>query len=369
VNSSGPGRAELTIRAIRARAVEVPMRRPLVTGGGTVGAVPLVLVDLATDGGITGCAYVICYSRIALQPMAALIANLGAVVENDRLAPHDIHHKLLRRMTLLGRQGMTGMALAGIDMACWDALARAHGVPLVRLLGGVPRPVPAYNSNGLGLIGPESAAREARELLAGGFAAIKVRLGYPSLAEDVAVVRAVRASVGPSVQLMSDYNQCLDVAEAIRRGHALDAEGLVWIEEPVRADDYVGHAAIAAALRTPVQLGENLWGPPDLIKAIAAGAADFVMPDAARIWGVSGWLKAAALAEAHGLPMSSHLFPEISAHLLAVTPTCHWLEYMDWAEPILQEPIRIERGHAIIPDRPGHGMAWNEAAVTKYQVA
>jgi mandelate racemase len=101
--------------------------------------------------------------------------------------------------------------------------------------------------------------------------------------------------------------------------------------------------------------------------ALDANAADYVMPDLERIGGVSGWRDAAELAAARKLPMSSHLFPEVSAHLLAVTPTCHYLEYMDWANAVLQEPIAIEDGHAVIPERPGTGMAWDESAVARYQ--
>lgn len=104
-------------------------------------------------------------------------------------------------------------------------------------------------------------------------------------------------------------------------------------------------------------------------KAIEAKAAEFYMPDVQRIGGVTGWLRAAALAHANGLDLSSHLFPEFSAHLLAVSPTCHWLEYMDWSNPILREPYQVKDGHVVIPDRPGAGIEWNEDAVKKYLVA
>jgi mandelate racemase len=173
---------------------------------------------------------------------------------------------------------------------------------------------------------------------------VKVRLGYPDLATDVAVVRAVREAVGPEVHIMSDYNQCLPVVEAVQRSRRLDEEGLYWIEEPTTANDYEGNAIISREARTPIQIGENWWGPHDMQQSLASGASDFGMPDVMRIGGVSGWLRAAALAEPRGIPLSSHLFPEISAHLLAVTPTCHWLEYIDWASPILAEPVKIEQG-------------------------
>ena len=154
--------------------------------------------------------------------------------------------------------------------------------------------------------------------------------------------------------------------DAILRGRMLDDEGLYWIEEPVRHDDYTGCARIAAELRTPIQTGENLVDTFELIHALEARAMDYVMPDLQRIGGVTGWMRAAAITHAYGMEMSSHLFPEYSAHLLAVTPTAHWLEYMDWANPIVAEPLQIKDGHAIIADRPGSGITWNEDAVKRY---
>src|SRR5918998_4805007 len=216
-------------------------------------------------------------------------------------------------------------------------------MPRVRLLGGEPGWIPAYNSCGLGMIGAERAAEEARELLAPGFSAIKVRLGYQELETDLEVVGAIRDAVGEEVVLMSDYNQSLSVAEAQRRAAALEDEGLYWIEEPTRADDYSGHAQIRQDAKTPVQIGENWWGPHDAAKSIEVGASDYVMPDAMKIGGVTGWLRAATLAEGRGNPLSNHLFPEISVHLLAVSPTRHWMEYVDWATPILEKQAR-DRG-------------------------
>jgi len=230
------------------------------------------------------------------------------------------------------------------------------------------RPVQAYNSCGLGMIPVAAAAEEAQALLAEGFQAVKVRLGRADRKADLAVVRAVRRAMPDTAALMSDYNQALTVTEAIVRGQVLDGEGLYWIEEPVRHDDYAGNARVAAALRTPVQIGENFIFPQAMAAALAAHACDYVMPDLHRIGGVTGWLRAAALADAAGIEMSSHLFPEVSTHLLALTPSAHWLEYVDWANPVLAEPIAVKDGMAIVPDRPGHGMEWDEAAVRKYEV-
>jgi mandelate racemase len=360
--------SELTIRGLLVHAVDVPMNRPLKTGGGEVGSAAMVLIDLLTEEGITGCSYLICATPLVLKPLAKLLSNLAPLIEGDLLTPVEIERKLQKTFRLLGPQGLSAMAMAGIDMAAWDALAKSYKTPLVRLLGGRSCRIPTYNSCGLGIIGPERAAEEAQELLAPGFSAIKVRLGYKELKTDLDVIRAIRDSIGEEVVLMSDYNQSLSVAEAGRRAAALEGEGLYWIEEPTRADDYSGHAQIRRDTKTPVQIGENWWGPHEAAESIEAGASDYVMADAMKIGGVTGWLRTAALAEAAGIPLSSHLFPEISAHLLAVSPTRHWLEYVDWATPILENQFEIEGGYASTPDAAGIGISWDVGAVRRYSV-
>ena len=358
----------LTIRGVRSAALEVPMARPLGTSAQTIDHASLLLIDLDTDEGMTGRAYMFCYLKAAAAPIARMLQEALRVVNRERVAPREIRAKLHRHFRLIGVEGIVRMAIAALDVACWDALAIAADLPLVRMLGAMPKPVPAYNSNGLGLMTPEAAADGAEELLEGGFRAIKLRLGYPTLGADLAAVRAVRRRIPGDILLMVDFNQALTVAEAIRRGRALDGEGIYWIEEPIRHDDYSGNAEVAAALATPVQIGENFSGPQAMAAALGANACDYVMPDLERIGGVSGWQQAAGLAAVTGIEMSSHLFPEISAHLLAATPTAHWLEYVDWANPVLREPIRIVDGAAVIADRPGSGLEWDEHAVARYRI-
>ena len=357
-----------TIRGLRARAVDVPIPRPLATAGGAVSSAPLVLIDLETDSGVTGSAYVFCYAGFALAPLVSLLDELGDIVKGETLEPERLFDAMQARFRLLGLQGFAMMAASGIDMAAWDALAKCENLPLARLLGGEPRPIQAYNSKGLGLIGAKKIPNEARALAAEGFGAIKLRLGYPDVAGDLAASRAVRDAVGADVLVMTDYNQCLDVAEACRRAKALGGEGFAWIEEPVRCDDYAGCARVREASPSAIQIGENCWGVHDMEKALDADSCDCFMPDAGKIGGVTGWLRVAALAKSKDLPISSHLYPEISAHLLAVTPTRHWLEYVDWASPVLKNPLAVTDGHATAPNRPGSGIEWDEDAVARYLV-
>lgn len=360
--------SRLTIRSLQVRAVQVPMRLPLQTSSGTIRTAPLALIDLHTEEGVSGRTYLFCYTPLVLKPVCELLGNLDAVLRGVALAPLEISRLLHARFRLLGIKGVVGMALAGIDMAAWDALARLAGLPLARLLGADCLGIQAYNSCGLGLIGAAAAPAEAESLVAAGFPAIKVRLGYPDLATDLEVVRAVKSAIGDGVHLMSDYNQGLSVPEAVRRVQALADEGLYWIEEPCLAHDDQGHARVRAVSRCPIQIGENWWGPDEMATSLGIGASDLGMPDAMKIGGVSGWMQAAALAASAGMPISTHLFPEVSVHLMAATPTRHWLEYVDWAAPVLAQPMAIRNGQATAPDAPGTGIEWDESAVGRYLV-
>ena len=360
---------QLTFRAIRSTAVEVPTTYALGTSRGVITKAPLLLIDLETQEGITGRSYLWSYFPAAAAAIAQMLVEVARVVDGERLAPVELWRKLSERFALIGVQGVVRMAMAGFDVAAWDALAIAAGWPLATLLGSTPKRVPAYNSCGLGLMSPDRLADEAEKLLAGGFRAVKLRLGYPTLTEDLIALHAVKKRVGGEIAVMVDYNQALSLAQALERGRALDQEGIYWLEEPIRHDDYAGNATLARELKTRIQIGENFSESDAMAAALAAGAADYVMPDLERIGGVTGWLRAAALAATHRIEMSSHLYPEVSAHLLAATPTCHFLEYMDWADKILAEPLKIEDGFAVAPQRPGNGLAWDKKAVEKYRIA
>ena len=351
-----------------ARPVIVPMNMPLQTSSGTVGSAPLVLVDCETDQGVRGHSYVFSITPVALKALTEMVIAMSELVAGDELAPFDIERKLTARFSLLGLAGLQRIAQSAIDMAAWDALARARGLPLARLLGGMLKPVRAYNSKGLGIMPPAAAADEALKLLGEGFNAVKIRVGRPEAADDLETVRAVRKAVGDAVTLMCDYNQALTVAEAIRRCRMLDDEGLLWIEEPVRHDDYAGCAGIADQIATAIQIGENFDSAFSMQTSLSLRASDYVMPDVQRIGGVTGWLRAAALAHAAGVEMSTHLFPEVSAHLMTVTPTAHWLEYVDWADAVLQQSLQVKDGHVAVSEAPGNGIAWDEDAVAKYLV-
>jgi mandelate racemase len=274
-------RNRLTLKSVRTRPVVVPLKRPVVSKVGIFRDWPLVLIDLYTHEGVVGRSYLEPYLKQSMRYITAAIEDLADAAKDQAVAPYEAHRRGVASLHLVGREGVSLIAVSGLDMAAWDALAKAAEMPLAALLGGTVGPVPAYNSNGLWLTPIEELADEARALLAEGkFTALKLRLGRERLEDDLAAIAAVREAVGADIRLMCDFNQGLSLGDALLRCHALDGEGLYWFEEP--------------------------------------------------------------------------------------TETAHWLEWQDWANPILAEPFQLDRGNLIVPDRPGHGIEWDEKAVARF---
>ena len=358
---------KLTFDSVTIRAVSIPMRRPIVAKVGTYQEWPFILIDVKTREGIVGRAYLEPYLKNAIRYIGPAIEDMAEKFKGRQLAPLDMFRDVIGSLHLLGRQGVSMIAAAGLDMAIWDALAKAASLPLAELLGGTVGKIRTYNTNGLWLLPLDKLAKEAEELVAeGNFSAIKIRLGREKIADDLKALELVRGAIGNDIKLMCDFNQGQTIQEAIWRLHALDDAGLYWFEEPVVYDNYAQSAQLAAELKTPVSIGENIYGPRSFFDAVQAKAADLYMPDLMRIGGVTGWMRAAAIAGAAGLPLSSHLYPEVSAHLLRASESADWLEYRDWGNPIIAQPFEVVDGHAIVPGRPGNGIEWNEAAVAKY---
>ena len=330
---------------------------------------PLILIDLHTEEGIVGRSYLEPYLEHSMRYIVPALHDLAAARKGKPLAPMEDWQRDRASLNLVGYAGVTMIAVAGIDMAAWDALAKAADLPLARFLGASTGPVPAYNSNGLWLTPIDTIGAEAAELVAeGGFRALKLRLGREHARDDIRTIANVRAAAGEDIKLMVDFNQGRTFGDALERCHALDAQGLYWFEEPVVYDNYDGYAALRRKLKTPLQIGENFYGPRDLHRAIAAGACDYVMPDLMRIGGITGWMRSAPLAAAAGIQVSTHLYPEASAHLMRASESAHWLEWQDWADPVIAQPFEVKDGMIIVPDRPGCGIEWNVEGVRKYRV-
>lgn len=354
----------MKISKLVARPVIVPLPRPITTAVGTIPRAPLVLIDLHTDTGVVGRAYIFTYTEVALAAATRLIDDIGEMLVGHALAPASIFAALSGRFRLLGRQGLVGMAMSGIDMAAWDAFARAQDCSVVRILGAEEVALPCYDS--FGIVDPDRDRDALENSVRMGFGAIKIKIGGGPVQKDLAAVAFARDVIGPDRGLMVDYNQSLSAPEARRRIAILtDRHRLDWVEEPVGAEDFEGHRSVRRFAGVPIQSGENWWMPDDAARAMAAGISDYAMLDMMKIGGVTGWMQAAAIAAAHSMPVSSHIFVEASAHVLAATPNRHLLEHLDKASPLLADPVEVMEG-SITPKGPGFGMNWDEKAVARY---
>ena len=261
--------ASLTVRGITARAVVLKLKRPVVARIATITDWPLILIDLLTEEGTVGRSYLEPYVVKSMRYLVPALNDLGTMLKGRRMAPIELFDAARKSLHFVGYEGLSMIAASGLDMAAWDGLAKAADLPLCVLLGGSVGPVKAYNSNGLWLNQPDAVAEEALELRdEGGFTGLKLRLGRERISDDLATLDAVRKAVGDEMHLMVDFNQGLNLAEALQRCHMIDNHGLAWIEEPIVYDNLDGYVQLAAELNTPLQIGENFYGPREMHKAL-----------------------------------------------------------------------------------------------------
>jgi len=329
----------------------------------------MVLLDISTSAGVVGHAYLFCYTPTVLNSVTLLAQDVTLGLVGEPLAPYEMVQRLRTKFKLLGTAGLLDMVLSAIDMALWDAWGKFIGQPLASLFGADlsrQHRIPVYAS--YGMEDAEQTRRNVEEALSEGHQYVKIKIGNTKLATDLSVIETALDAMQGRASLLVDYNQSLSVADALVRCKALDAYGLTWIEEPTCFDDLEGHAKISQHTTTPIQIGENLWGPTQIAASLEVRASDLMMPDLAKVGGVSGWLQASSVCAAHRTPVSNHFYQEISAHLMLVTPGAHLMEYFKMADPILIQPLQIFEGLAQVPDRPGHGMAWREDKIQTYLV-
>jgi L-alanine-DL-glutamate epimerase-like enolase superfamily enzyme len=267
----------------------------------------------------------------------------------------------------LGAAGVARIAIGGIEAAMFDLRGKAAGLPVHRLLGALRDRVPAYYSSGFwNQVGLDELLETARRVAAHGYRAMKIRLNKGAIADQVKRLREVRSAFGDEIGLMTDAGRRFDVTHAIRLGRELEQFGLNWFEEPVAGDDHDGEARVAAALVTPIACGESVFSFAEFRHMVERHCVDVLMPDLQRVGGPSAFLQIAHMAAAAGVPVSSHLAPQMSLPLLATLPNATFLEVMPWASPLYAEPIEIENGQAIVPERPGWGFSLDPKTLRRY---
>jgi mandelate racemase len=359
---------KLTFKGVNIKAVLAPLPAPLRTGSGILTHAPVLLVDILSKEGVVGLSYLFSPREDLLKCLKEGIDAIAALLIGREMDPAKVSDYLDSEFRLFGGSGILTMARAAIDMAIWDAISKARGIPLYKFLGGSKSTVSIYQSSGLGIGNIITLGGEAQKLIGKEFTAIKLRLGYPRIEDDLKAIKIVREAIGNEIALMVDYNQCLSSGEALRRCRFLDQFDLTWIEEPIHAEDLEGYASLRQELITPLQIGENLFSPTEFNRSILMKCSQYLMPDVAKVGGVSNWLTVADLCQRNSIPLSSHLYPEFSLHLLLSTKKLHYLEYVNWLNAIIEDPIRIEDGVCIPSNLPGIGMAWTLKLVEKYKI-
>jgi L-alanine-DL-glutamate epimerase-like enolase superfamily enzyme len=351
----------MKVTHVETQTVLVPLEKPIGSALGPIAKFGCILVSVRTDAGITGenLIFTLNDRRTAvLRQMVEELADL--VVGQDAGHIAGFWARAWTDINFLGHKGVPVVGISAIDGALWDALGKAAGLPLYRLLGGAKSRVPAYHSGGLWLSRSiDELVAEAQSFVGLGFRAMKMRLGLPNPADDIARVRAVRTAIGPAVKLMADANQGQTEAQAIRLGRMLEEFNLTWFEEPLPAWDLDGLARVAAALDTPIASGETEYTRYGFRRMLELRSADILMPDLQRVGGVSEFMRVGHMAESYDVAVSSHLFPETSLQVLGALSNSIYLEFMPWFSPLYNETLEFAEGDALVPERAGWGFTFN----------
>jgi L-alanine-DL-glutamate epimerase-like enolase superfamily enzyme len=279
-----------------------------------------------------------------------------------------VREAMLRRINYVGWSGVAVQAIATVDVALWVRMAERLGQPLCTLLGAATNCLEAYHGHGLWLgTAGQALADEARRYVDEGYRAIKLRVGLNDLAADLERVERVRRAIGDRIVLMVDANQGQDPLYALRLGRALEPYDIFWYEEPVAYTDLANHARLAAELRVPIATGQSEYLERGMLGYLQARACQVLMPDLCRMGGVTGWKKAAALAEAFHTPVSNHMYMEFGAHLQASIPNRTYLDSIDWLAPLFEEPLRVVEGAITLPEAPGIGLRLDRKAIERFR--
>ncbi|MFT5219067.1 MAG: L-alanine-DL-glutamate epimerase-like enolase superfamily enzyme [Planctomycetota bacterium] len=359
----------MKITNFKTTMVNLPLAKPIATAIHQMKSVGCVLLELETDQGLVGESYVFTLNGVRLEALQQMVLSFShLVVGKDPHYLSAIGQNMWNEMNPIGHKGFTIAALTAVDTACWDLLGKAAGQPLHRLFGACRDSVPTYASSGLWLSQSiDECVEEAAGFIAAGHRGMKIRLGSARMMDDVERVGALRAAIGEDIELYADANQGLTVKQAIRLGRELEDFNLSWFEEPVLYHNLNGTAEVRASLDIPIAAGETEYTRYGMREILEAAAVDVLMPDLQRIGGLSEMRRVAAIASAYEVPVSTHLFTEHSLSFAGAEPNCISVEHMDWFAPLFNEAMDVEEGLISIPERPGCGFTFDQAAIKKYQ--
>lgn len=362
----------MKVTHVKTRILQTPADNPLVVGlPKPTDTRAFVTLELGTDAGLEGIGLTF-FGGALTKALREAVEALGAlVIGDDPLRVEAIAAKLRQAAGSSGPGGILTLALSAIDIALWDIKGKALEQPLCTLLGGHRERVPTYASGALMRQHPMDYLTAAGPRLVDmGFRQMKMQLGAePTVGREVERVRVLRQAIGDDIDLMCDINQLWNVNQAIEIGRRVEPYHLFWLEDVVAHDDYQGLARVADALTTPICAGEYHYGIRPFRHMLEARSIDIVMIDLVRVGGITQWMKVAGMAEAFNVPVVSHLIPEIHVHLIAAIPHGLTVEYMPWTLELFEDTPALEDGYIVVPQKPGLGLAFDKAALKKYEVS
>lgn len=357
------------IDSIRTFHVALPLRQELRTAIHRIDRIDNVLVEVAS-GELTGIGYAFAFNRHQASAVRAAIHGLAEVVQaRPELGVVDQWHAMWQHLNFTGQAGVGVLAMNAIDTALWDLHAQKAGMPLFRLLGGSRTSLPLYATGGWISYPVKELVDEGQQLKERGFTNYKIKIGFDDWRQDVRRLEELQSAVGPELAIQVDANQAWSVHDATAAGRAFQDCGVYWYEEPTSADDVLGSAEIARALDVPIATGETVYGVSGFRRLIEARAADVYMPDLMRCGGVTGFMAVAAFADAHHVPVSSHTFTEVSAHLMAAVPNGTLVEYIPgWWDELFENAPEVRDGRMHLTEAPGLGFRFSEEVKSKHGV-
>lgn len=361
----------MKIERVDTKLYRIPLPTPVAAAStGAMSEFDMVLVHVTDDDGAVGSGYTVTLPGQG-KSIAVMVQEsfTPLVLREDPRRIEWLWRKLWRSHHYIGRGGAVSFALAAVDTALWDLRGTTLNEPLWRLLGGFNPRVKAYAGN-IDLNFPVGQLLEgASRSVDMGFRSVKMRLGKPELAEDVNRVNAMREHLPDDIELMADANEAWRPDQALHAFRQLSEFGLIWIEEPLRPDDYAGYAHLRGQGLVPIAAGENLSTVAEFTSLISAGGVDFPEPDLTTCGGITPWMNVAKLSDAHGLPVTSHGAHDVHVHLLAAVPNGAYLEVHGFGlDRYMQHPFSVRDGFATAPDRSGHGIVFDLERLAAHQV-
>jgi L-alanine-DL-glutamate epimerase-like enolase superfamily enzyme len=358
----------MRVTRLESHLLRLPLERPITP---TVDHVFLLLVQLDTDAGLHGLGFAWAIHGGGRAMLAVAEDDLAPLIIGEDPLDHErLARKVYWRLQGVGRRGLVTQAYSAVDLALWDLKGKAADLPLYKLLGGARESAPAYAGDAAWTwMTPEEIIDISQKYLAQGFTGVKLHLAGDDPEKDAGRIQRVRDALGENHWLGVDAHQRYDFSTALAMGRFLDEEiGADWFEEPLSCEDVEGHARLAQRLEVPIALGESLYHPDEFERYLTRSAAAVLQPDVTRLGGITPFLRVAALAEQHHLPVAPHLMPEIAVHLACGLPSVTMVEYMPWFYPLWVEQPATHEGKLTPLARPGLGLAVKQDAVKRYAI-